>query len=227
MKKSLLVAALIAGFAAGAAHAETSVTLYGRVDGGIGYQQFKGSDPVTGESYKGTNTGMANGIMGGNRWGLKGAEDLGNGLQAVFVLENGFNLNSGTQGSSGRMFDRQATVGLKSSAWGQLDFGRQTSVSSKYLSGIASPFGADWGQASVGSAFSAINSVRYDNMVLYQTPSFSGLQFGIGYSFNASGNQEFKTSGGDEPNTRAWTTALRYANGPVELGLSYDQFTSP
>src|SRR5690606_3825644 len=62
MKKSLLIAALIAGFA-GAAQAETSVTLYGRVDGGVGYQQFKGTNPTTGESFKGSNTGMANGIM--------------------------------------------------------------------------------------------------------------------------------------------------------------------
>lgn len=222
MKKSLLVAALIAGFA-GAASADTSVTLYGRVDGGIEYQQFKGTDPSTGESYKGTKTGMANGIMGGNRWGLKGAEDLGDGLQAVFVLESGFNLNDG----SGSGFSRQATVGLKSSAWGQLDFGRQTSVSSKYLANVASPFGAVWGQASVGSAFSAINNVRYDNMIMYQTPKFSGFQFGVGYSFNASGTQRFKTSGSDEPNTRAWTTGVRYANGPVEAALSYDQFKSP
>ncbi|HLU20535.1 MAG TPA: porin, partial [Pusillimonas sp.] len=209
MKKSLLCAALIAGFA-GAATAETSVTLYGRVDGGIGYQQFKGTNPETGESFKGTNTGMANGIMGGNRWGLKGAEDLGDGLQAVFVLENGFNLNDG---SSGSMFDRQATVGLQSSSWGRLDLGRQTTVSSKYLAGVASPFGADWGQASVGSAFSAINSVRYNNMVTYQTPKFSGFQLGLNYSFSGEGDQEFKTSGGDEPNDVAWGVALRYGNG--------------
>jgi len=220
MKKSLLCAALIAGFA-GAATAETSVTLYGRVDGGIGYQQFKGTNPETGESFKGTNTGMANGIMGGNRWGLKGAEDLGDGLQAVFVLENGFNLNDG---SSGSMFDRQATVGLQSSSWGRLDLGRQITVSSKYLAGVASPFGADWGQASVGSAFSAINSVRYNNMVTYQTPKFSGFQLGLNYSFSGEGDQEFKTSGGDEPNNVAWGVALRYGNGPVELGLSYDQY---
>lgn len=220
MKKSLLCAALIAGFA-GAATAETSVTLYGRVDGGIGYQQFKGTNPETGESFKGTNTGMANGIMGGNRWGLKGAEDLGDGLQAVFVLENGFNLNDG---SSGSMFDRQATVGLQSSSWGRLDLGRQTTVSSKYLAGVASPFGADWGQASVGSAFSAINSVRYNNMVTYQTPKFSGFQLGLNYSFSGEGDQEFKTSGGDEPNDVAWGVALRYGNGPIELGLSYDQY---
>ncbi|TFL13838.1 porin [Pusillimonas caeni] len=222
MKKSLLVAALIAGFA-GAAQAETSVTLYGRVDGGIGYQQFKGTNPTTGESFKGSNTGMANGVMGGNRWGLKGAEDLGEGLQAVFVLENGFNLSDGTQ--SDGMFGRQATLGLKSSSWGQLDFGRQTTVASKYLAGVASPFGPDWGQASVGSAFSALNSVRYNNMIMYQTPKFSGFQLGLNYSFTGNaGTQGFKTSGGDEPNDKAWGAAARYANGPLAVALSYDEY---
>jgi len=222
MKKSLLVAALITGFV-GVANADTSVTLYGRVDGGIDYQQFKGTNPTTGDSFKGRRTGMADGIMGGNRWGLKGTEDLGGGLQAVFVLENGFNLSSG----SGSGFGRQSTVGLKSSSWGQLDFGRQTTVSSKYLANVASPFGADWGQASVGSAFSAINSVRYSNMVTYQTPSFSGFQLGLNYSFTGDvDSQRFKTSGDDDPNDEAWGAALRYASGPVAVGLAYDQYNT-
>jgi len=225
MKKSLLAAALIAGFA-GTAHAETSVTLYGILDGGIGYQQFKGSN-AAGDSFKASNTGFADGVQSSNRWGLKGTEDLGEGLKAVFVLENGFKLGSGSQGSSGRIFDRQATVGLKSDAWGQLELGRQTNIASQYLAKVLSPFGPDWGQASVGAAFSAANSVRYDNMIMYQTPKFSGFQFGVGYSFNASGSQQFKDEDGDDPNTRAWTTGLRYAGGPLAVALAYDQFKTP
>lgn len=219
MKKSLLVAALIAGFA-GAANAETSVTLYGIVDGGLEYQQVKGTNDE-GESFKARKTGMGSGIQSTNRWGLKGTEDLGNGLQAVFVLENGFSLGDGT---SDKMFGRQATIGLKSAAWGQVDFGRQTNIASKYLANVASPFGTEWGQATIGSAFTAANSLRYDNMIMYQTPNFAGFQFGLGYSFNASGPQEFKVSGGDEPNTRAWTTGVRYVNGPLAVAATYDQF---
>src|SRR5690606_19555888 len=122
MKKSLLVAALIAGFA-GAANAETSVTLYGVVDGGIGYERLKGS--VNDVDVNGKRTGMLSGGQSANRWGLKGTEDLGSGLQAVFVLENGFDLGNGESTQGGRMFGRQATIGLRSDAWGQLDFGRQ------------------------------------------------------------------------------------------------------
>lgn len=223
MKKSLLTAALIAGFAAGAVQAETSVTLYGRVDGGFGYQQFKGTD-AAGADVKGTNTGMVSGINSGNRWGLKGTEDLGEGLKAVFQLESGFDLGTGESGQGGRLFGRQATVGLMSDSWGRLDFGRQTNIASKYFAGVASPFGRDFGQARVGSAFSAAGSHRLDNMIMYQTPSFSGFQFGVGYSFNADGNQEFKRSGGGDPNVRSWTTGLRYANGPLAAALVYDQF---
>jgi len=123
------------------------------------------------------------------------------------------------------MFGRQATVGLKSSSWGQLDFGRQTTVSSKYLAGVASPFGPDWGQASVGSAFSALNSVRYNNMIMYQTPKFSGFQLGLNYSFTGNAeSQAFKTSGSDDPNDKAWGAAAQYANGPLAVGLSYDEY---
>jgi len=228
MKKTLLAAALIAGFA-GVAQAETSVTLYGIVDGGIGYQQFKGDavNAITGNGDKATRTGMLSGGQSSSRWGLKGTEDLGEGLKAVFVLENGFDLGTGVTSQSDRLFGRQATVGLLSDAWGRLDFGRQTNIATKYFAGVASPFGTDWSQAQIGTAFSAAASQRYDNMVMYQTPNFAGFQFGLGYSFNASGNQKFKVSGGQEPNTRAWTTGLRYGNGPIAAALTYDQFKSP
>lgn len=236
MKKTLLVTALATGFgfAAGAAHAETSVTLYGIVDAGIGYQQIKGTyvgpnGAVT--EYDGKRTGMINGVNSANRWGLKGTEDLGNGLQAVFVLESGFDLGTGVSGHSleddNRMFGRQATIGLQSDAWGRFDLGRQTNIASKYFADIASPFGVDFGQAAAGATFNSAASLRYDNMVMYQTPNFSGFQFGVGYSFNASGSQQFDNAAGEDPNTHAWTTGLRYANGPIGVALTYDQFEAP
>uniref|UniRef100_A0A914Z699 Porin domain-containing protein n=1 Tax=Panagrolaimus superbus TaxID=310955 RepID=A0A914Z699_9BILA len=211
MKKTLLAAALMAGFA-GVAHAETSVTLYGILDAGIGYQKVKGSEgyvtsgPQTEINSK--RTGLINGIQSGNRWGLKGSEDLGDGLRAVFVLESGFDL--GTAG-------------------GQLDFGRQTNIASKYLSAVADPFGGGFDQANIGGAFTAANTVRYDNMVMYQTPNFSGFQFGVGYSFNADGDQSWDkdlplvnaagttigTANNKDFNNQAITAGLRYANGPV------------
>ncbi len=215
MKKSMLAAALIVGFA-GAAQAETSVTLYGVVDGGIGYTKFK-----DGAGNSGKNTGFLDGGQSSNRWGLRGSEDLGDGLKAIFTLESGFNLGTGQQSQGGRLFGREAFVGLQSDNWGRLTFGRQGTIGHQWLSGVVSPFGNNFGQARSSGAFSFAEN-RYDNQVQYQTPSFSGFQFGVGYSFNTNGNQQFKQGAG-EPNVRAITTGLRYANGPLAAVLTYDQ----
>lgn len=224
MKKTLLAAALVAGFA-GAAQAETSVTLYGIIDTGIGYNQVKGDDVAGG---KATRVGVINGVQSGSRWGMKGNEDLGNGLRAVFQLEGGFDSSTGAmaQGGNGlnRIFGRQATVGLAGDSWGELDLGRQTNIASKYLGGVIDPFNNGFGQANLGMSFTAANTLRYDNMVLYQTPNFSGFQFGLGYAFSTSGNQAWKYSDADDSNNRAITTGLRYANGPISAALTYDRF---
>ncbi|NYT23156.1 porin [Alcaligenaceae bacterium] len=222
MKKTLLAAALALGFA-GVAQAETSVTLYGVLDGGIGYQQIKG------DGFKARKTGMINGVQNGNRWGLRGTEDLGNGLQVVFQVESGFDLSTGQSQQGGRLFGRHATVGLQSDAWGRLDIGRQTNIGSKYFAAI-DPFGAGFGQSNLGTTFGSVNTVRWDNMVMYQTPNFSGFQFGVGYSFNTDGAQRSSLDvngvwdlNESDRNRRGITTGLRYANGPLAVALSYEQ----
>jgi len=165
MKKTLIAAALLAGFA-GAAQAETSVTLYGIVDLGVGYQKIKGGPG----DFDGSKFGLVSGNQNGSRWGLRGTEDLGGGTRAVFTLESGFEANNGRSAQGSRLFGRQSTVGLANDAWGQLDFGRQTNIGSKYFGSI-DPFGAGFGQANIGAGFSALNTVRYDNMIQYQTPT--------------------------------------------------------
>lgn len=215
MKKTLLAAALMAGFA-GIAHAETSVTLYGIIDGGIGYDRVKYDN-----GDKETRTGLIDGIQYGNRWGLKGSEDLGNGLRANFVLESGFSLATGHQAQGGRLFGRQATLGLAGDSWGQLDFGRQTNISSKYYMDV---HGNAWGGTGSGAAFSSTDTVRLDNMVMYQTPNFSGFQAGVGYSFNANGAQAPKLSNLTDTNNKALTVGARYKNGPIGAALTYENF---
>ncbi|KOF54784.1 porin [Achromobacter sp. DMS1] len=220
MKKTLLAAALLAGFA-GVAQAETSVTLYGIIDTGLGYNKIKGIS----DAADGSRIGMINGVQNGSRWGLRGSEDLGDGLRAVFQLESGFDSGNGKSAQGGRLFGRQATVGLASNSWGQLDFGRQTNIASKYFGSI-DPFGAGFGQANIGTAISAANTQRYDNMVMYQTPSFSGFQLGVGYSFNADSNRGTETGFRTADNTRAITAGLRYVNGPLNVAFAYDQLNA-
>src|SRR3546814_692951 len=168
MKKTLLAAALLAGFA-GVAQAETSVTLYGLIDTGIGYNKVKG------DGFDGSRIGMINGVQNGSRWGLRGTEDLGDGLQAVFQLESGFNSGNGSSAQGGRLFGRQATIGLQSDSWGRLDFGRQTNIASKYFGSI-DPFGAGFGQANIDVGLSAANTQRYDNMIMRSEEHTSELQ---------------------------------------------------
>ncbi|VFR56518.1 outer membrane porin [plant metagenome] len=214
MKKTLLAAAVLAGFA-GAAQAETSVTLYGIVDVGVGYQQIKG-----GGIDKASRVGLIDGVQSGSRWGLRGSEDLGDGLRAIFTLESGFNSRRGTSGQGSRLFGRQATLGLASDNWGTITIGRQTNVSSDFF-GPIDPFAASYGQSHIGSSFGQTATLRYDNAVKYLTPSFGGFQVGALYSFdiNEGAATEFQTNRKD----RAINAGVRYVNGPLNVAASYDR----
>src|SRR5690625_3337157 len=226
MKKTLLAAALAVGFA-GVAQAETSVTLYGVIDTGFGWHEEKTKvrdlDTGASETIKRTRTGLHDGTsngQAGSRWGLRGTEDLGNGLRAEFQLESGINVTNGGFQQGGRYFGRQAWLGLASDSWGSLRFGRQHNVGTDFMLGMIDPFGGGFGLANGGDAFRAINTNRMDNTVKYVTPNFSGFQFGLAYSFNHDGAQGWKYKGDDDPNTRAISTGIRYANGPLGVALT-------
>src|ERR1700737_4890274 len=115
MKKTLLALAVTTP-TAGAAHAQSSVTLYGLIDAGISWVSNSKGSKLFQES---------NNAMNSDRWGLRGAEDLGGGLKAIFVLENGFSINNGALGQGGLEFGRQAYVGLSSDQYGTVTLGRQ------------------------------------------------------------------------------------------------------
>lgn len=114
MKKSFLALAVLTAFA-GVAHAQSSVTLYGIIDEGFNVNTNAGGKHLY---------NLTSGVLQGSRFGLRGTEDLGGGLKAIFVLENGFDVNSGKLGQGGLMFGRQAYVGL-SSQFGTVTLGRQ------------------------------------------------------------------------------------------------------
>src|ERR1700734_1212016 len=116
MKRTLLAAAIPAIFLSTVAHAQSSVTLYGLIDEGFDFT-------TNGQGHRGYE--MVSGDTAGSRWGLKGNEDLGGGLSAVFQLENGFNPNTGALGQGGLEFGRQAFVGVSSKQLGTVTLGRQ------------------------------------------------------------------------------------------------------
>ncbi|MEI2415308.1 porin [Orrella sp. JC864] len=205
------------------AQADTSVTLYGIADLGLGYESVRGPG-----GFSQSRTGLVDGVNSGSRFGLRGVEELGGGTRALFVLEGGINLSDGTSGQSGRLFGRRATIGLQNDAWGTLELGRQTNLASTWVGDMVSPFGTSFRTANIGTTFSSANTMRLDNLVLYQSPDIAGWQAGVGYSFNADStrtdNGGQRTGFGTADNNRVLTTALRYRNGPLYVAAAYDRF---
>jgi len=234
MKKTLLAAALLAGFA-GAALAQSSVTLYGILDIGLAYQNISYTTPA-GNDVGATRFGVNSGTQNGNRWGLKGVEDLGGGNQVAFALENGFTLGNGTLGQGGREFGRQAWLGVQNAAWGNARLGRMTAIAYTYA-GDADPFLLGFAQANMASSFTTANNVRYDNLLRYETPTMGGFTAALGYSF-ATGMAGYYANGtsaasadtaynfATQNNSTALTFGAKYANGPVYVFGTYDQVNS-
>lgn len=172
MKKNVIaIAALL--LIAGAANAETSVNLYGLVDAGVTYVNNDGGD---------SNVRLDTGITNGNRWGLKGREELGNGLAGVFQVESGFALDTGASNQGGRLFGRQAFVGLQAQDIGTVTFGRQYDFMSNV--GDHGVQANQMGGLYVENAFHPSNldrttGERVDNAVKFQSASFGGVKFGV------------------------------------------------
>jgi GBP family porin len=213
MKKSVLALAALGAFA-GTAAAQSSVTLYGRLDTTINY-----SEPGTGD---GTWKMNGSAPIGGSRWGLRGTEDLGGGLKANFVLESGFNSDTGAPGNTSKLFDRQAWVGL-SSSFGDIRFGRQDTLTRTLNLGF-SDITAE-GELTVVDNITATGAAvatrplfqnfgsRVDNAVKYVSPNFSGFQF-----------QALVALGEGPTNARQQGAMVTYAGGPIKAGLSYEMY---
>jgi GBP family porin len=216
MKKTLMVAALSGVFAT-AAHAQSSVTLYGLIDAGITYtNNVKNS--ATGAH--GANWQQTSGAINGSRWGLRGAEDLGGGLKAIFVLENGFNINSGALGQGSRLFGRQAFVGLSSSQFGSVTAGRQYDSMVDYVAPLALT-GTQYGGTYVAHPFdndNLNNSFRLNNSVKFQSTDYAGFKFGGMYSFS--------NTAGQFANNRAYSLGASYTYGPLNVAAAYLQLNN-
>ena len=221
MKKSLIAVALLGTFAA-SAFAAPSVTLYGRIDTSLAYTHLN-TDKAGVDS---TDTfSMESGFSTGNRWGLKGTEDIGN-AKVGFVLESGFNSDDGdgVSGQNSRLFGREAQVNV-SGAYGTLYAGRLASIASDsgsigYL-GDVSAFPNAFGivgtqRGSTGSAYD-----RYDNTLAYQTPTFGGLEGAIMYSFKGDTKADYGTENKSDAD-RYLAAGLRYKAGKAAVVLTGD-----
>ena len=237
MKKSLIAVAALA--AVGAASAQSSVTLYGVVDTGYGLtqtkQKFSTSTTVgnvtttTGTTVKQRTTGLMSGGLSGSRWGLKGQEDLGNGLSAVFNVEAGFN---SANGSFAGGFNRRSVVGLKG-GFGQVLLGRDYTP----MDSIASDYQASDLVTGGDSAASLVGGGQFGRD-LY-TPRINGIHYsgefsGVGVKAFV-GYNDVKTTTTQHAGAISTTTETRareegygvgvsYAGGPVTVGAAVQQF---
>lgn len=210
MKKSYLALAIMSAFA-GAAHAQSSVTLYGVIDQGINYNSNAGGARL----YSVTSGGLQ-----ASRWGLRGAEDLGGGSKAIFVLENGFDASTGKLGQGGLMFGRQAYVGLSNQRWGTVTLGRQYDSVVDYVGWQAT--GSQWATsmgAHPGDLDNFNNSYRTNSTVKYASANYNGLTFGGTYSFGGVA--------GNVTSNQIWSLGAGYSNGPVVLGVGYLNARTP
>ena len=215
MKKSLIALAVLAS--SGAAMAQSSVTLYGVVDA------YVGSQKVSGLRQSLVNSGG----LSNSRWGLKGSEDLGAGMKAVFVLESGFDTSTGASQQGGLLFGRQAFVGLNSSSFGSVTLGRQygayDDVRGSFLSaqGNSPTFDATNAATGVNKSIGAGGvgawvgyAARFNNSIRYATPNISGFQAAVVYGLG-----EDKTAVSNA--TKNVSFSLSYANGPVAVALAH------
>ena len=201
MQRTLIAAALLGAFS-GLASAE--VTLYGRVDLSIA-QRANAAD----------NTELRNGS--GSRLGVRGSEDLGGGLKAVFGLEHRFDADTGAAGDP--FWGGKSVVGLAGS-FGTVTFGRDDNPAVKMVQEAADPWAGDT-VAGNGNIYDGnVGSSRYSNTITWRA-QFGG--FGVGA----------QVAEGDGLDDRPMNFALSYGSGPLYMavgldnpGNADDQFTS-
>lgn len=208
MKKLPLAFAVLAAFA-GTAAAQSNVTIYGIIDGGVEYQKGGAAGSIT---------KVTSGMQNPSRIGFKGTEDLGGGTSAFFTLENGFALDTGAALQGGALFGRQAFVGLKG-GFGSVTLGRQYTPIFTSLCFLIDPFScgmagkADNLMAQGGTAATG-GAPRTTNAVKYTSPVMSGFMAEVVYGAGevAGNSSALRTIGGQ----------VGYTNGPLLVRLAHN-----
>jgi predicted porin len=207
-----LVGLLGMSFISIGAHAQSSVTLYGIIDDGLTWSSNQGGKSAL---------QMQGSISQGNRWGFRGAEDLGGGMSAIFRLEGGFNGNTGALSQGGRLFGRLAYVGLSSDRYGTVTLGRQGEAIGDYIGplsangtlpgGILFPHPGDLDNNGV--------DFHLQNAIRYVSPTIGGLTGMATYSFGGVAGNFAQNS--------AKSFALQYVTASVQLVGAYTAIDHP
>ena len=203
MKKTLAALAVL-GTLAGSAVAG-DVTIYGRIDGGFALTDWE-KTTFAGVKTDGDKFVMDSGLGSTNRVGIKGSEQISDGLTVGFTLENGFKSDTGNFGTSGKLFDREARLYVATD-YGELGVGRMGRILSdagSYAQRGQFIIGSSWAGMTGGTeVITDATSSRLDNMVTYKSPEFAGVtvlaQYGMGSTEDA--DETDPTSWDQEENT--------------------------
>lgn len=195
MKKSLIALAVLGSLAA-AAHAQSNVTLYGRID--LGLQRGLGDDITRLEQ------------ASGSRLGVRGVEDLGGGLKALFNLEHRLNADTGAVNSANSFWNGRSVVGLEG-GFGQVVLGREYTPA-RNIANRADPWGGDTVGRLEPILFGGILPSRQNNSITYTSPSFSGVRAQAQYALDeADTGEDF------------YGLNLSYGAGPLSLAYGYNK----
>jgi predicted porin len=214
----------VSPFLAVAANAQSSVTLYGIVTGNVTYSNnaqtaatSNGGRPAGGAQVAQFDSGTSG--LASSRWGLKGTEDLGGGLKAIFQLESGFSVNNGALGQGGTEFGRQAWVGFNANRYGTLTLGRQGDTSVEFVSALL--YGWYWGNLAIHPAdYDNLNFThRINNSIKYLSDSFKGFRFGGLYSLGGVA--------GNVTQNQFWSTGVSYTGGSFAIAASIINARNP
>ncbi len=218
LPRSILFAAAPLLGMAGLAHAQSSVTVYGIIDSGVEY--------VTNVGASGDSIWRVPSLTGTlpSRLGFRGSEDLGNGLKANFLMEQGFAPDQGTLNQGGRAWGRQLYVGLSSTSWGSISFGRQ--YSHIFYSMIGDTIGPNI--YSIGQLDGYLANARMDNSISYRG-TFGGFTLGASYSLGRDTAGSLPAGGcagessTDKSACRGMSGSLQYATPDWGVALAYER----
>lgn len=218
MTKRIIAMAIVAA-ASGTAFGQSNVTIYGNVDMGFVYRSGSNGAVASGQSQRAMESAASESYLG-----FKGAEDLGNGMKALFDLQYLIDPDVGTSSGLGRSYVG-LTGGFGTAVAGKLD-GLRYGIYGKY-----NPFG----NYSVGNFASMTTQYdRASNAVAYISPSFSGFTLILAAATNTQTQEgalngvhvPAKASGGDTGDDRLYSINMIYANGPLSVDLDYETTTA-
>jgi predicted porin len=210
--RRMLAAAIASGaLLGGSAFAESSASVYGLLDVGMTYN----NRVLTAGTATSSRVSMDSGNLQGSRLGFRGTEDLGNGLAVLFVIENGFALDTGAAAQGGLLFGRTAVVGF-SGGFGRVTIGRQTD----FIYTDLAFYNSIIPMANLVLNAHALNldrseGSRVNNSIRYNTPTAGGFS---GSAIYGLGEQAGNSSAG-----RSFGLGAKYENGPFKIGAAYFQ----